>query len=113
MQPFHRQRALTSLVLLGLVGLGACDRTPPSQDEMRQALQAAIDAEVATGASSTRNLNIARFETQNCEFTAMVGKPVYRCDVALAFGPSESPGPLLKSKPVMFHKSAAGWIVPN
>ena len=111
------------MITRGLMGLGlalslpllsACDRTPPSNDEMREALQRAIDAEAEAGGSAlAKVMKIAKIETADCEFTAMVGKPIYKCEVSLSIGPPDHPGPMTKPKPVMFHKSGDGWIVPN
>jgi hypothetical protein len=99
---------------LSLPLLSGCDRTPPSNDDMREALQRAIDAEAEAGGSAlAKVMKIAKIETTDCEFTAMVGKPIYKCDVSLSIGPPDHPGPMSKPKPVMFHKSGDGWIVPN
>ena len=110
-----RLRQIMAVAAMGVMalGLGGCDRTPPTSDEMKNALQAAFDEEAASGGSNwAKTLKIAKFETQNCSFTAMVGKPIYQCDVVIALGSPEKPGPDFKPRPVMFHKTEKGWIVP-
>lgn len=113
-----RARARGRAWALGLLSLGvglalaACDATPPTDTEMRDALQAAFDEEARQGSAIAGAMRIARFKAANCERTALVGPVIYACQVTIALGNEKAVGPDLAPRPVMFHKSDKGWYVP-
>ena len=89
-----------------ILSLTACDRKPPSEPEMLNALQAAFDAE-AHQSGAENGKQIANLRSQNCEATALVGPVVYSCEVVLMIGGRET-----TPRRVLFHKAGNGWVVP-